>query len=81
MACRPPWYTDDSDAGASPCPYGTAVHGFDVTIPTHTTFADGLCIFYSFLPVKIPQSTTHKVAVDAHCRSVLRGSIVTGPTA
>ena len=49
MACRQPWYEDSE----SPCPYGTAAHGFDVTMPTDPTFGEGLCVFYSFLPYPV----------------------------
>ena len=45
MSCAQPWYQR-----GEPCPYGTGVKGFDVTIPNNITFGEAVCVFYSFLP-------------------------------
>jgi len=43
--CEQPWYTSPDVV----CPYGVAVRGFDITIPSDATFGQGICIFYGFL--------------------------------
>lgn len=45
QSCEQPWYISPDTV----CPYGVAIHGFDVTIPNDMTFGQGVCIFYGFL--------------------------------
>ncbi|GMI54652.1 hypothetical protein TeGR_g9938 [Tetraparma gracilis] len=49
MSCNQPWQ-NASDPGSSECPYGWAIHGFDVTIPSDVTFSLGMCIAYGLTP-------------------------------